>query len=419
MPNNTFSGNPRVEWLVDSTGADRDMRLLDNFSYTDPDGRVWLAPAGAVINGASIPEGLWSVVGSPYTGDYRRASIVHDVACDSPNVNRKEADVMFYYACMAGGCGKRQARILYAGVRIGAWSSISLPFIATHKSFDALETDPQASTDRFLRDKLAEVTQKFDKLPDNASIEAIDAAIASVVTIPGGQTPSVVGNFSPAPTRIDEAFLAQGLQNLERLSQAEYHKDLVSLLNGSDEGLELKQLGRLAGITIKEPFARPRLSAVAFAHTQTHAFRTWDLVDDQGAFDSKRDSWQYQLLQTVASDPRQSVYDVAAKAQGERGFFGLVAEHICASSKKSDNPLRGELEGLLKKLGVKEIPFTRDTIVSSVAVQVANLLIAYVPLLANVSATLLAAVVTILLRWGLEAFCKWQGSANAGDVERN
>ncbi len=66
---------------------------------------------------------LWSLVGSPYTGDYRRASIVHDKACDEAGEDkgrRRAADRMFYHACRAGDCSIRQAIILYIGVRIGA-----------------------------------------------------------------------------------------------------------------------------------------------------------------------------------------------------------------------------------------------------------------------------------------------------------
>ena len=66
----TFSGNPKTEWLVNASEEDRDMRLLEDFDYTDPDGRVWPAPKDSIVNGASIPRPLWSTVGSPYTDGY-------------------------------------------------------------------------------------------------------------------------------------------------------------------------------------------------------------------------------------------------------------------------------------------------------------------------------------------------------------
>ncbi len=122
MSNGLFSGNPKTEWLSDK-GSDRDMRVLEAFWYIDPAGRRWDAPAGTIINGASIPRTLWSTVGSPYTGDYRRAALVHDAAVGKEGMVRADADTMFYFACLAGGCSLVQAKMLYAGVRIGAWAS--------------------------------------------------------------------------------------------------------------------------------------------------------------------------------------------------------------------------------------------------------------------------------------------------------
>lgn len=122
MSNGQFSGNPRTEWLSDQ-GGDRDMRVLEAFWYTDPQGRRWDAPAGTVINGASIPRTLWSSVGSPYTGDYRRAALVHDAVVGAEGIGRADADTMFYFACLCGGCSALQAKLLYAGVRLGAWAA--------------------------------------------------------------------------------------------------------------------------------------------------------------------------------------------------------------------------------------------------------------------------------------------------------
>jgi hypothetical protein len=128
MSHGTFSGEPKTQWLTDPNQPDRNMRLLEDFSFTDPTGKKWMTPKDYVVDGASIPQALWTTVGSPYTGDYRRASIVHDKACDDA-VNdpaaRRAADRMFYQACRAGGCSIEQATLLYIGVRIGGvWPHI-------------------------------------------------------------------------------------------------------------------------------------------------------------------------------------------------------------------------------------------------------------------------------------------------------
>ncbi len=134
-----FSVDPETVWLTGEGGSDRTMRLLRAFSFTDPGGRVWLAPEGSVVDGASIPRALWTTVGSPYTGNYRRASIVHDVACVAAAgdpARRREADRMFFHACRAGGCSISEATVLYVGVRIGAAAS---PFEALARDSESVD----------------------------------------------------------------------------------------------------------------------------------------------------------------------------------------------------------------------------------------------------------------------------------------
>jgi len=123
MNHGEFSGTPNANWLTEDEIGDRAMELLDDFWFVEPDGQQWDAPKGSVVDGASIPRALWSLVGPPYTGDYRRASVVHDVACVAARNNsekRLAADRMFYHACRAGGCSIYQSILLYVGVRIGA-----------------------------------------------------------------------------------------------------------------------------------------------------------------------------------------------------------------------------------------------------------------------------------------------------------
>ena len=56
------------------------MELLEDFWYEDPKGKRWNTPKGSTINGATIPKALWSIVGPPFVGKYRRASVIHDYA---------------------------------------------------------------------------------------------------------------------------------------------------------------------------------------------------------------------------------------------------------------------------------------------------------------------------------------------------
>jgi hypothetical protein len=145
MSHGTFSGEPETRWLTETDEEDRRMKLLAQFSFTDPDGKKWITPSDYSVDGASIPRAVWTLVGSPYTGDYRRASVVHDKACDDavgkPEA-RREADRMFYHACRAGGCSIKQAMLLYIGVRFGAWT----PLVAAWRDIETPDLDESRLT---------------------------------------------------------------------------------------------------------------------------------------------------------------------------------------------------------------------------------------------------------------------------------
>lgn len=114
----TFTGRVAVEWLT-GQNPERDMKLLEPFTFIDGTGRRWRIPAGTVVNGASIPQGFWTLVGSPYTGNYRRASVVHDHYCDTKDEPWQSVHRMFYHAMVAGGVPTLEAKILYGAVYAG------------------------------------------------------------------------------------------------------------------------------------------------------------------------------------------------------------------------------------------------------------------------------------------------------------
>lgn len=110
-----FRGRVVVEWL-ENHKQDRDMRLLEDFAYIDNKGKTWLVPKGTVVNGASIPPLFWNMIGPPFVGDYRRASVVHDYFCDSRTEPWQAVHKMFYEASLAGGVKEERAKIMYAAV---------------------------------------------------------------------------------------------------------------------------------------------------------------------------------------------------------------------------------------------------------------------------------------------------------------
>ena len=104
-----YSGFPETRWDPDG----RSMTLLNELRYTDPKGNVWIAPAGSKVDGASIPKSLWSIMGGPFEGRYRNASVLHDVAYDQRDRPWQECDLMFYSAMRCSGVSTVEAGTIY------------------------------------------------------------------------------------------------------------------------------------------------------------------------------------------------------------------------------------------------------------------------------------------------------------------
>ncbi len=94
----------------------RNFKLLEPLRYIDPVGAVWEARAGLVVDGASIPRPLWSIVGSPYTGLYRRAAVIHDFYCTYNYRQWERVHRVFYDAMRTAGVGPVQAALMYYAV---------------------------------------------------------------------------------------------------------------------------------------------------------------------------------------------------------------------------------------------------------------------------------------------------------------
>lgn len=111
-----FIGTVSVSWLT-QPGADRDVKLDQDFGFEDSGGLVWTAKKNAIVNGASIPQIFWSTFGSPFIGDYRRASVLHDYYCEVRTRPSAATHLMFYEACLAGGVGPVKAKTMYIMVK--------------------------------------------------------------------------------------------------------------------------------------------------------------------------------------------------------------------------------------------------------------------------------------------------------------
>ena len=110
-PHGTYSGVLQLQPLGDGT-----MKVLHHFSYTDQEHHKLTAEPGFHTDGASIPRALWSVLGSPFTGQELPAAVIHDVGCNNHKYSWKVTHRLFYDAMIDKGVDSVRAKVLYFGV---------------------------------------------------------------------------------------------------------------------------------------------------------------------------------------------------------------------------------------------------------------------------------------------------------------
>jgi len=126
----TYQGRAVVTLLDDG----RRVQLVDPFAYIDPATLKWDVPAGAIVDGASIPQPLWGIIGGPFEGKYRAASIIHDWYCDVRTRPWKAVHRVFYDAMLTSGVSAGRAKPMYAGVLWGGprWSETVVANASLH-----------------------------------------------------------------------------------------------------------------------------------------------------------------------------------------------------------------------------------------------------------------------------------------------
>jgi hypothetical protein len=87
--------------------------------YETDDGHVYVAPAGMLFDGASIPRAAWSVIGHPFDARYLPAAVIHDALYQQQITSRARADAVFREALRANGVNRVRATTMWSAVRLG------------------------------------------------------------------------------------------------------------------------------------------------------------------------------------------------------------------------------------------------------------------------------------------------------------
>jgi len=188
----------------------------------------------------------------------------------------------------------------------------------------------------------------------------------------------------------------------------------------ADEKETLDRVGRLIGVTMKQPLAEPQ--PVDTPTITTRAYRQWELKDEKTILDTEQNTWQYQTLAALSQDEQvieslgyqpPSVYGLAVDAHHERGFFAILTvscrKYLCSEPK-----LREEISNQIedaRRAGIDIRNVTPETIVAVGGAAVGTVLIQSIPILGLVGTPVIAGLLVIIYKIGMHAFCQWAQSS--------
>ena len=212
---------------------------------------------------------------------------------------------------------------------------------------------------------------------------------------------------------MNEAQLEEGFTELQKLAKGDYHQSLEEVLSDHDERTAFMRLGRLIGVSLKQPFATP-MPMRSVEDSRSPSYRGWELARDRFRRPDVQQTWQYRTLEALlheAPDGRRfaSVEQLADDAHYERGFFTYLArsahKYICgdpAIRKEIDKHVRAA-----KKAGFSTKHLTPEVLVQAGGLALGAYLVAHIPVFGFVGAPVVAGFVLVLYSIGSDAFCKY------------
>ena len=242
------------------------------------------------------------------------------------------------------------------------------------------------------------------------------------------------------PKQVSEAEMMAAYAELSVLAKAEYGQTMAELLaddhpvQGNEyDNFRLRdshdafwRLGRLIGITVKEPFAES--ADREGQESQTDARRVWNLVP-QSLGVEQPELWQYNLLSKFLVETERVGYfnwmppkdmaeaeGVAAfltNAHSERGVFGTLVmaarPYLC-----KDPVVRKNLAQTVTSGRVEADP--AQMVAGGAAISAATQIIDAVPWLGPEALTFVTGIVLIIFAKGLDGFCSRPVPAPTGDI---
>lgn len=227
----------------------RRMQVLEEFGFAQAGGLHWPVKPLCLVDGASIPRPLWSLIGGPWEGKYRDASVVHDYYCDVRTAAWRSVHRMFFDAMLTSDVSAFRAKLMYAAVYFAGprWSET-----VEHNMGLGLPAKPSAqlpqersSRGHAFSPSLDGLVGQSSELPASVSDPAVADAVSGKIVTLRDIIEAVRASVEAKPSLSD----GPPVLNLERLATVlkEHDPDLWLIEAGLDAAdfkgsLEVRQV---------------------------------------------------------------------------------------------------------------------------------------------------------------------------------
>jgi hypothetical protein len=148
---NRFSSELNLKFL-----GDNKFKLREDFKYVSPIYGAVIARKGYITDGASIPDIVFPIVGSPWEGKYPKIAVIHDWLCSTEGVthngaliSKKDTDRIFLEGMKYLGVSWWRRNAMYRAVRLYcgkfSWEKKKSPKMGIISKLSPIKRTPQGT----------------------------------------------------------------------------------------------------------------------------------------------------------------------------------------------------------------------------------------------------------------------------------
>lgn len=253
--------------------------LQEDLEFIDSQGKVWSVPAGFGSDGLSIPQATWSLFGSPFSLEFRRAAFFLDYYSEYRLETSKQVHRLFYEILLADGTSPQKAKVLYFALLTSGAQWDNSRQLATPSSELTISAVSQAKNDVEIANDQVSPQQTRQLAEENVALVGqteVEAALLEAFQKEIEENPNI------SAEQLNEL-----VQNLEVRVAVDFNQGTAAIRVGGPKSSDSVQVGEEA--ILAEPVLPQSSDRFFWYHTNPSSNRV--IVFVHGVLSNVRTAW--------------------------------------------------------------------------------------------------------------------------------